>query len=149
MLLWWGRLSPLPAGNIMFSALVGFIIPYTGSMRSRVIALEPGHAKVMLKDRRRVRNHLKSVHAIALANAAEFSTGLAVLSGMPSGFNGILVGLSIDYSKKARGNLLAECKTDVPEFTERTEVPVITKISDGSGDVVCTATATWLIGPQK
>ena len=101
-----------------------------------------------MRDRRHVRNHLRSVHAIALANVAEYSTGLAVLSGMPSGFNGILIKLTVDYTKKARGDLLAECKTEVPEFKERTEVPVVSEIRDSSGDLVCTATATWLIGPQ-
>ncbi len=148
MLLWWGRLSPLPGGKFLFSLLVGIIIPYTGSMRSRVLILVPGHAQVLLKDRRRIRNHLRSVHAIALANLAEFSTGLAMLSGMPGGFNGILVKLDVDYTKKARGDLLAECKTTVPEFKERTEVPVVSEIRDSSGDIVCTTTATWLIGPQ-
>jgi len=128
--------------------LVGIIIPYTGSMRSRVLKLTPGHSQVLLKERRRVRNHLKSVHAIALANVAEFSTGIAVLSGMPSGYNGILVKLTIDYVKKARGDLIAECKTALPEYQEKTEVPVLTEIRDASGDVVCTATATWLIGPR-
>ena len=148
MLLWWGRLSPLPGGRTLFSLLVGLLIPYTGTMRSRVLTLVPGHAQVLLRDRRHVRNHLRSVHAIALANVAEYSTGLAVLSGMPGGFNGILVKLSVDYTKKARGDLLAECKTEVPEFKERTEVPVVSEIRDSSGDIVCTATATWLIGPQ-
>lgn len=148
MLLWWGRLSPLPGGKFLFSLLVGLLIPYTGTMRSRVLTLVPGHAKVLLRDRRHVRNHLRSVHAIALANVAEYSTGLAVLSGMPSGFNGILIKLTVDYTKKARGDLLAECKTEVPEFKERTEVPVVSEIRDSSGDLVCTATATWLIGPQ-
>ena len=148
MLLWWGRFSPLPGGKFLFSLLVGLLIPYTGTMRSRVLTLVPGYAQVLLRDRRHVRNHLRSVHAIALANVAEYSTGLAVLSGMPSGFNGILIKLTVDYTKKARGDLLAECKTEVPEFKERTEVPVVSEIRDSSGDLVCTATATWLIGPQ-
>ena len=117
-------------------------------IRDSVLTLVPGYAQVLLRDRRHVRNHLRSVHAIALANVAEYSTGLAVLSGMPGGFNGILVKLNVDYTKKARGDLLAECKTEVPEFKERTEVPVVSEIRDSSGDIVCTATAIWLIGPQ-
>ncbi len=149
MLSTWARLSPLPAGKWMFSRVLGFTIPYTGSTGAYVEHLEPGHARVRLKDRRRVRNHLRSVHAIALANVAELSTGLAVLSGMPPGYNGILIGLNVEYSKKARGELLAECQCTVPSFEERTEIPVQTTIKDASGDVVTTATARWLIGPQN
>jgi len=149
MLSTWHRLSPYPGGKWLFSRIVGFIIPYTGSVRADVELLEPGHSRVRLKDRRRVRNHLRSVHAIALANVAEFSTGIAVLSGMPPGFNGILVGLEVQYVKKARGILLIECQCELPEFTERAEVPIQTQITDAAGDVVTTATARWLIGPQK
>ncbi|MFT5896778.1 MAG: acyl-coenzyme A thioesterase PaaI-like protein, partial [bacterium] len=79
----WQHLSPLPGGKLLFSLVVGIVIPYTGSMRARVEQLQPGHAIVRLPDRRRIRNHLRSIHAIALANLAEFTTGLATLSGMP------------------------------------------------------------------
>lgn len=149
MLSLWAKLHRLPAGKWMFSRLLGFTIPYTGSVRAKVDHLVPGHARVHLADRRRVRNHLRSVHAIALANVAELSTGLAVLSGMPAGYNGILVGLNVEYIKKARGNLVIECRCQVPEFEERTEIPVESTITDEAGDVVTTATARWLIGPQK
>ncbi len=103
---------------------------------------------VVLPDRRRVRNHLNSVHAIALANMAELSTGLAMISGLPSGINGILIGLNVTYEKKARGELRAECKCTVPTGDTRQEVPIETTITDRAGDVVTRATATWLVGPQ-
>ena len=147
MLSTWARLAPLPGGKWLFSRVVGFTIPYTSTIGAHIDHLEPGHARVLLTDRRKVRNHLRSVHAIALANVAELSTGLAVMSGMPAGYNGILVNLNINYTKKARGVLTVECQCSVPEFTERTEIPVDTVIKDASGDVVTTATARWLIGP--
>jgi len=149
MLSTWSRLSPMPGGKWMFSRVVGFTIPYTGSVGALVEHLEPGHARVRLADRRKVRNHLSCVHAIALANVAELSTGLAVMSGMPAGYNGILINLNVEYIKKARGALIAECQCSVPEFTESTEIPVETVITDPSGDVVTKATVLWLIGPQK
>lgn len=145
----WAKCYRLPAGKWIFSKILAFTIPYTGSIGAQVDYLVPGHSRVHLTDRRRVRNHLNSVHAIALANLAELSTGLAVLSGMPTDYNGILVGLNVEYSKKARGKLIAECQCEVPKFDERTEVPVITTITDTAGDVVTTATARWLIGPQQ
>lgn len=145
----WQRLSPLPGGKWMFSKLVGFAIPYTGSMQPRVVSLEPGHAIVNLHDRRRVRNHLKSIHAIALANLAEFTTGMATLSGMPRGSRAILTGLKIEYHKKARGTLKAECKSEPPTTADEHSLEVEARIYDADGDCVATGLATWLIGPER
>lgn len=117
-------------------------------MKARVEHLEPGHAIVVLPDRRRVRNHLDSVHAIALANVAELSTGLAMISGLPHGVNAILIGLNVSYEKKARGELRAECTCSVPTGDTRQEVAIDTEIRDKTGDVVTRATATWLVGPK-
>lgn len=135
-------------GRILFSRILGTIIPYTGSIKARVEHLQPGHAIVVLPDRRRVRNHLDSVHAIALANVAELSTGLAMISGLPPGVNAILVGLNISYEKKARGELRAECKCSVPTGDTRQEVAIETEVKDKAGDVVTRAIALWLVGPK-
>lgn len=145
----WERLSPHPGGKWIFSKLVGLSIPYTGSIQPRVVRLQPGFAVVNLHDRRRVRNHLKSIHAIALANLAEFTTGLATLSGMPANSRAILTGLEITYHKKARGTLKAECTSQPPITADETSVKVEAKIYDAQGDCVATGLVTWLIGPMK
>jgi uncharacterized protein (TIGR00369 family) len=119
------------------------MVPYTGALGARVEALEPGFCRVSLRDRRRVRNHLNSIHAMALANLAEAASGLAVIAALPPGVQGILTGFSITYVKKARGRLVAECRVDVPAVTEEREQPADVVITDSTADVVARATATW------
>ena len=144
----WGRLHHLPGGKWLFSFLLGIAAPYTGTMRPRVLELRPGYARVRLRDRWRVRNHLKSVHAVALVNLAEAASGLAMMCGLPQDMRGILVGFSIDYVKKARGTLIAECTAPAPEPGVKREYQLEATIRDEEGDIVATGRPKWLIGPK-
>lgn len=143
----WERLNRLPGGRWLFSRVLGWVVPYTGTIRASVVELRKGHATLRMRDRRRVRNHLRSIHAVALFNLVEITTGLAMNFGLPGDARGILTGFSIDYLKKGRGTLTAVCDCPVPETNEEGEYEVVGQISDESGDVVVRATARWLIGP--
>jgi len=143
----WSRLSGKPGGKKLFSIAIGRMAPYSGTIGALVDELEPGYAKVLLKDRKKVRNHLNSIHAIALVNLGEVTTGLAVLSGMPDDARGILKGIAVEYHKKARGLLTAECRTEIPSTSERQEYIVEGEIRNAEGELVTTVRATWLIGP--
>lgn len=143
----WRRLSPLPGGKWLFARIFGWLVPYSGSIRPRIRELEPGFARIELPDRRANRNHLRSLHAIALINVAEQASGLAMLSGLPDSVRGIVVSMSIDYMKKARGTITAVSRVDVPTVTEDTEFEVISECTDADGDMVARATVRWRLGP--
>lgn len=149
MLRLWRTLSPFPAGKWIFSRLLGSRVPYTWSVRPRVEELRPGYARVSMRDRRAVRNHLHSIHAIALANLAEVTSGLAMVVGLPEGARSIVTGFSIQYLKKARGPLTAECSTSIVDASVESEHQIESVVRDSAGDVVAKATAHWLVGPRE
>jgi acyl-coenzyme A thioesterase PaaI-like protein len=143
----WAALAPLPGGKWLFSRFLGLINRYSGSTGARVEALEPGYAKVVLRDRAKVRNHVNSVHAVALTNVAELASGLAVLAGLPKSVRGIPIRIAIAFPKKARGRLVAECRCVVPAVTADVEQEFTSVVRDGTGDEVARATVTWRLGP--
>jgi acyl-coenzyme A thioesterase PaaI-like protein len=139
----WQRLERRPAGRWLFSKLIGRMAPYTGSIGARIRALEPGRAEVRLRDRRRVRNHLRSIHAIALANLGELASGLAMTAALPPRVRGIPVHIGIEYHKKARGTLTA-IGTAVPgEVIDAASAEAVGEIRDLAGDVVAVVTVRW------
>lgn len=141
----WARLAPLPFGKRFFSFLIGWMAPYTGTVGARVEELGPGHAVVSLRDRRAVRNHLKSVHAIALMNLGEVATGIAVMHGIDGRGRGIITQLKMDYLKKARGTITATCDVALPTEPGKHDLVVLGSLRDAAGEEVARATATWRV----
>jgi len=145
----WETLRTKPGGKFLFSFLIGRVVPYSGSIGASVEELRPGYACLTLKDRRKVRNHLGSIHAISLANLGELTTGLAAMAGMPANTRGILRGLEVSYEKKARGRLTSTCSSQVVAPETNTEYSMQAEIRDESGDIVARITTLWIIGPEK
>lgn len=142
---WWKRLSGTPLGKWVFSRMIGLMIPYTGTISPNVEKLAPGFAEVFIKDRRRHRNHLRSFHAIALANLGELTTGLALHFLLDAQARAILTSLNIEFLKKARGVITAKATIE-----QRAPFggPIVVEalLSDVHGDIVAKVRATWLVG---
>lgn len=144
----WGVLEKVPKGGVLFGRLIGRMAAYTGTVRPEVVVLEKGHAVVRIQDTAKVRNHLKSVHAVALMNLGEAVTGVAMLVSVPDDARGIVTRLEMDYLKKARGPITGECFCDPPHTSEKTRYEVVGELKDRSGEVVAKVKAHWLIGPK-
>ena len=146
----WRRFSALPGGKWLFSRMVWFMVPYTATIGANIQELRPGYARVTLRDRRKVRNHLNSIHALALGNLGEMTSGMAAMLALPAGVRSIVTGMEIEYLKKARGTLTAESRPEVPQVVmEPTEMTVHCEIRDDAGDVVAKTRVHWRLAPPK
>lgn len=145
----WQRLSRLPGGRWIFNRLLATTVPYSATIGAQVLELTPGYARVKLKDRKKIRNHLNSIHAVALVNLGELTSGLALNMGLSPQVRGIVTNISTDYYKKARGTLTATCRCQIPRvITTDIEHIVQAEIHDTQGDKVVLTTVTWQLSPK-
>ena len=146
----WRKYGSSAVGRRFYSFLFGRMVPYTGTVRPLIQEIEPGRAVVRIKDRRSVRNHLRSIHAIALANVGELASGLAMIAALPKEVRAIVTNLEIEYSKKARGTLVATGQADPPDtVTDPVTLPAYAVIRAGGGDTVASVTVHWLLSPRE
>lgn len=144
----WSKFGHNAIGRRVFNFMLGRTVPYSGNIKAEVLSLGDGKVVVAMKDRRAVRNHLKSIHAIALANLGELASGMAMFSKIPNSTRAIVVDLEIKYLKKARGRLVATGFANPPETVDSpTKSIVDAEIKDAEGDVVATIKVHWLLSP--
>lgn len=135
-------LRRFPGGGRAFDLALAAFAPFNAFLGVRVSSLEPGHALTAMGDRAFRRNHLSTVHAVALSGLAEVTGNLAVATLLPAGASFVVRRFAIVYEKPARGVIHAECR--VPEsyrIADRAEVELETTLRDSAGVVVARASA--------
>lgn len=143
------RLARFPGGRWLFSRAVCAKAPYFASIAPRIDALAPGRCTVSFAHRRRVTNHIGTVHAIALCNAAELAAGLAIEAGLPRAMRWIPKGMRVDYLQKAVGRMTAVSHApDVRDGDGAHEVPVAVEVTDPAGTVVFRAVVSMWASPR-
>ena len=143
----WDQARGSTFGRWLFSRALGRFAPYSGSIGARVEVLEPGRSLVTMRDRKAVRNHLRSVHAAALMNLIELSGSLAVIATLPPDTRMIPVRVETDFVKKARGPLTAEARFELPDADGPAAAPATVVVRDEAGDEVARGRVTVLVGP--
>lgn len=146
----WDSLQKIPGGKFIFSKALKFFVPYSGSVNPQIQELRAGYARVQIQDRRSVRNHLRSVHAIALMNIGEMVTGIAVMYTLPENYRAIVTNLSMEYLKKARGPITGVCEFSPDVLKTKSDRVILhSLLTNSAGEVVAKAEATWKVGPAK
>jgi acyl-coenzyme A thioesterase PaaI-like protein len=121
----WKLAGRLPAGDRVFSRVFALRAPYFGAVRPRFTVVEPNHAELVIRDRRRVHNHLGTVHAIALCNGLEAAMGVLAEASIPQGRRWIPKGMEVSYTAKATSDVTCIAETDPDVWTgDDPDVPV-------------------------
>ncbi|MBL8297058.1 MAG: DUF4442 domain-containing protein [Rhodanobacteraceae bacterium] len=144
------RYGKSAAGRWLYSRLVCWRVPYFASIRPTIELLDRGRCVVRIRHRRRVQNHIGTVHAIALCNLAEIAGGLATDATIPDGMRWIPKGMSVRYLKKAMGTMTATAT--VPAIADTSlaqELHATVEVRDVQNEVVFDADITMWVSPRK
>ena len=145
----WKHLGGTSAGRWLVSKIFCFIAPYFSTIKPVFTVLEPGHTELTFKKRRAVQNHIKSVHAIAMCNAAELAGGTCLDVSLHGDFRWIPVGMEVEYLKIAKTDLTAVCKIENYDWEEPQDVIMPVGVFDTSGDEVFHADIRMRISPKR
>ncbi|TFW09420.1 DUF4442 domain-containing protein [Oxalobacteraceae bacterium OM1] len=129
-------------GNEAFSKAVTGIAPYFSTITPSFTTLRPGHAEVTFPNRREVHNHIGTVHAIALCNAAELAAGTMTTVSIPEGRQWIPVGMNVQYLAKARTDMRVVADGSAIDWSQTGNVEVPVDAYDVEGKHVFTARIT-------
>lgn len=145
----WQQLNGTAIGRWLHAKVVCWVAPYFGTIKPVFTTLEPGHVEVVIKNRRRVQNHLKSVHAIAMCNAAELVGGVCIDVSLDPKFRWIPVGMTVKYQKMAKTDLTARCQLERVAWEEPGDVVLPVSVFDTNNDEVFHADITMRISEKK
>lgn len=145
------RLVSLPGGRWLYGRLICFKAPYFATIAPRFLQLEPGRCEVAIRDRRRVHNHIGTVHAIALCNAAELTAGMMTDVTIPPAMRWIPKGMTVEYLAKAKGTLIAQATPESPavEAAHGYALPVTVNVRNQAGEDVFRARIDMWVSPRK
>jgi len=147
----WRRAGRIPLGDRLFSTVFGLRAPYFRSVRPRFTVIEPHRAELVVRDRRRVHNHLGTVHAIALCNGLEAAMGALAEATVPGDQRWIPRGMQVAYTAKAAGDVTCIAATTPQDWAgdQPRSVPVRVHGELADGTVVVEGTIELWVTPRR
>ena len=130
-------------------------IPFNGAHGLKITAVGENDVTVFLPCRRSNQNHLKGIHACALATLAEYASGIVLMKSTGAEYRLIMKTLSVTYHFQAKEGVRARVGLDPAIVDEKIRVPLAhadavlfenqADVYDLSGNHICTAIVNWQI----
>ena len=142
-------------GDRLFSFAFSQVAPYFWTIRPRFTVIRPNHAEVVIPKRRGVKNHIGTVHAIALCNGLEAAMGVLAEATIPADKRWIPKGMEVSYTAKATSDITCIAETDPEQWTGSTlpdsggDLPVRVRGVRDDGTVVIEGVIRLWVTPKK
>lgn len=150
------KASRLPQGvrNYVLSRLFGRVVPFLGTAGLRFDEVGRERLAVSIRNRRKVQNHIRGVHAAAMALLAETASGFVMGMNVPDDKLILLKSMKVDYLQRSQGDMRAVAtlrpeQVAALQAEEKGNTVVAVAVTDQSGaePIVCEMVWAWL--PKK
>lgn len=150
--------SKLPKSlrSTIWSKAFGRVVPMVGTANIRYLEVSPDQVKVRIENQRNMQNHIKGVHAAAMALLAETATGFLTGLHVPDHRIILIKSLHVDYLKIAKGGLTATAYLNAEQQAfiatqENGELLIPVTVIDDAGNepIRCQMLWAWLPKQKK
>lgn len=147
----WEKLGKSAIGRWLFTRIICFKAPYFASISPQITELTLNKCTGYFYQKRKVQNHIGTLHAIALCNLAELCAGLMVDVSLPQDMRWIPQGMTVKYLKKAKGKMTATAEPATAFYSSKEAYSAIAKVAihDDDNTQVFTADIAMWISPRK
>ena len=142
---------PHPMHEPLLSRLFGSQVHFASTARVRIQRMSQHEVRMSLANRRSLQNHIKGIHAAAMALLAESASGCVVGMNLPDDKLPPIRTLKVDYLKRAQGNLhatatLSDAQRQAMQEHDRGQVVVEVTILDESREqpIRCEMHWAWI-----
>lgn len=138
----------------IWTRLFGRIVPMVGTGKIRYLDVSPAQVTVRLDNHKAMQNHIKGVHAAAMALLAETATGFVTGLNVPDDRIVLMKSLHVDYLKVAKGGLTATATLNDEQRAfilnnDKGELEIPVTVVDDSGESPIQCQMIWAWRPRK
>ncbi|WP_028117398.1 hotdog fold domain-containing protein [Ferrimonas senticii] len=112
----WRKVKSWPFGSRLMAMAIERQAPYFKTVAVKVLDIVPNRAEVLITKKRKVENHIGTVHVIAICNGLEFAMGTMAEASIPKHLRWIPKGMSLDYVAKADSDIRCVAKVNPDDW---------------------------------
>ena len=148
-------IDKIPVGKTFFrSKVLGNVVPFTGNSSLNFEKISPEEVVISLKNIRSVQNHIKQVHACAMALVIETATGFVVGMNVPDDKILLIKEMNLKYVKRSSGKVIATASLTQVQIDEiknepKGDITVPVILTDDEGNEPVKAEAIWAWREKK
>ena len=130
------------------SFIIGNTVKYAGTSGIEFEKITPNELIVSIENKTKVRNHIRQIHAAAMALLAETATGIIIGVNIPDNKIPLIKTMKVDFVRRSKGKMtavstLSDGQINLIKTTDKGETLVPVKVTDETGSEVIKTEMLW------